>query len=89
MSQLIKLTRKDIEKRYTGKPILINGEWYIVVCALSHMPLHMLTLKESEMYDEDESSIDGIHVVGKNTENGYCMWINFEKENGWTAYGYH
>lgn len=53
------------------------------------MPLHMLTSKESDLYDQNKNNIEGIEVVGTETDgNGYCMWINFNKEDGWNAFGY-
>jgi len=92
MSNLIKLTRKDIEQRYNKKPILIEydneSKWYIVKNEYSRMPLHMLTSEESELYDQNKNNIDGIKLSGTGEEYSYAMWIYFEKEDGWKAYGY-
>lgn len=90
MSNLVKLTRQDIETRYLNKPILINCDneevWYIVSDVNTYMPLHMLSAEESDLYHENEDNISGIEVIG--VEGGYLMWIYFETDTGWEAYGY-
>jgi len=58
------------------------------------MPLHLLTEEESDLYDQDESNIEGIEVAGVDG-NGFLMWIYFDQINkdelqcnncGWTGY---
>jgi hypothetical protein len=92
MNTLIKLTRQDIEDRYSNKPILVTDEdskiWYIVSDVFSSMPLHMLTSEEADLYEEDENNISGIKFAGVNGEEQYAMWIYFNQEDGWEAYGY-
>jgi hypothetical protein len=83
-----KLTRQDIEKKYQSKPILIDNKWYIVNNVYSSMPLYMLTRKESDLYNKDKRNIDGIKLSGQGEEYSYVMWINFNQEDGWDAYGY-
>lgn len=84
-----KLSREDIESKYLNKPILVNTDntkvWYIVSDINSQMPLHLLSEEESDLYDQDESNIDGIKVAGVDGD-GYLMWIYFNE--GWEAYGY-
>ena len=96
MNELIKLSRLDIETKYLDKPILIvdknnnHKKWYLVSDIDTKMPLHLLNGKESELHDQDESSIDGIEVVDAEG-NGYCLWIYFSQSddrNGWEAFGY-
>jgi hypothetical protein len=88
MYELNKLSRQDIETRYQGKPILIDKKWYIVSDVYSSMPLHMLTRKESDLYIQDKSSIEGIKLYGQSEGYSYVMWINFNQDGGWDAYGY-
>ena len=87
-----KLTKGEIELKYTGKPIYIKSsgkcEWYIVVDSTSQVPLHMLTEKESDLYEKNENSISGIFIIGSDCEESYAMWLYFNKKNGWSAYGY-
>jgi hypothetical protein len=91
MNVLIKLSKEDILTKYQNKPIFIickdSKNWYIVSDIDSPMPLHMLSSKESDLYDKDKSNIDGIQVTGIDGE-GYLMWIYFEQKNGWEAFGY-
>jgi len=92
MSQLNKLSRKDIQTKYLNKPILIidnenTKKWYIVRDANTTMPLHLLDEEESDLYDQDESNIEGIEVVGVDGK-GYLMWIYFDQSDGWKAFGY-
>jgi hypothetical protein len=92
MNQLIKLSRQDIETKYENKPILIkdiDGEnWYIVCDVYSQMPLHMLTEEEADLYDENEENIDSIELSGVEGNECYLMWIYFNQDKGWEAYGY-
>jgi len=91
MNILIKLSKQDIKNKYLNKPILVVSnnykKWYIVDDVYSYMPLHMLTAEESDMYDKDEESINGIRLTGDD-EPAYVMWINFHQKDGWEAYGY-
>ena len=90
MNTLIKLSRQDIETRYLNKPILIDNKWYIVSDIDTTMPPHMLTSKEADSCDKDESNIKGIEVFGVEGK-AYVMWIYFnqeDREDGWDAYGY-
>jgi hypothetical protein len=91
MNKLIKLSKLDIQNKYLNKPILItcqdSKEWYIISDVYSSMPLHMLSDEESDLYDQDENNIEGIKVAGVNGD-GYLMWIYFETNTGWEAYGY-
>ena len=91
MSNLIKLTREDIEDKYLNKPVFIvyqnTKEWYIVSDLSTSMPLHMLNDKESDLYNQNKNNINGIEVIGIDGE-GYLMWIYFEQKNGWEAFGY-
>lgn len=91
-NKLIKLKRQDIEERYEGKPIFIvdrEGEnWYIVNDSFSRIPTYMLAPHEVDLYDKDESNIEGIELVGMDCERSYAMWIYFNKDDGWQAYGY-
>ena len=91
MSNLIKLSKEDIQNKYLNKPILICDKdsklWYIVSNVYSHMPLHLLTSEESDLYDKNKSNIDGIKVAGVDG-GGYLMWIYFGDKDGWEAYGY-
>ena len=91
MNILIKLSKQDIETKYLNKPILMKYNdtktWYIVSNVDTIMPLHMLTVEESDLYRKNKSSIEGIKVVGVNG-NGYLMWINFNQDDGWEAFGY-
>jgi len=96
MNQPIKLSRQDIQTKYLNKPILIvddenTKKWYIVKDANTLMPLHLLDEEESDLYDQDESNIEGIEVAGVDG-NGYLMWIYFdqngEQDDGWQAFGY-
>jgi len=96
MNQLNKLSKQDIQNKYLNKPILIvddenSKKWYIVKDTNTSMPLHLLDEEESDLYDQDESNIEGIEVAGVNG-NGYLMWIYFshndEKNDGWKAFGY-
>ncbi len=81
-----------MEERYEGKPIFIKdeegGNWYIINDASSQMPAHMLTAEDADLYDENEGNIDGIKLIGRDCEYCYVMWIYFNKDGGWTAYGY-
>ena len=91
MNTLIKLSRQDIESKYLNKPILIDKKWYMVKNVYSHMPLHMLTSKESDLYEKDENNTSGIKLSGQSEEYSYVMWIYFnqeDREDGWDAYGY-
>lgn len=91
MESLYKLTREQIEQKYQDMPIYIvytksnEGRWYIVADAYGSMPLHLLSESEVDLYEQDNSIIDGIDVCG--SEDGYLMWIYFG--NGWDAYGYY
>ena len=92
MNKLIKLTREDILTKYLDKPILIKCQdteeaWYIVSDVFSQMPLHMLSTDESDLYDQNSDNINGIQIAGADGVS-YLMWIYFECENGWEAYGY-
>jgi hypothetical protein len=88
---LKKLSRSDIETKYLNQPIFVkskgNDEWFIISDTHSSMPLHMLTCEESDLYDKDESSIDGITIHGVDG-TAYLMWIYFNEADGWEAYGY-
>ncbi len=92
MNTLIKLSKEDIESKYLNKPILITHKdsktWYIVSDVETRMPLHMLTLEESDLYDLNENNIRGIKLAGVKGENNYVMWIYFNQDDGWQAYGY-
>lgn len=91
MCKLIKLSKENIINKYSNKPILIKTDnkkqWYIVSDVNSHMPLHLLTRDESDLYDQNKGNIEGIEVAGVKGI-GYLMWIYFEGINGWEAYGY-
>ena len=91
-NNLIKLTRQNIENKYLNKPILITSKdsekWYIVSDVFSSMPLHMLTGEEADLYDNNEDNINGIELAGVDGENNYAIWIYFNKDDGWQAYGY-
>jgi len=96
MNQLNKLSKQDIQTKYLNKPILIiddknTKEWYIVKDTNATMPLHLLSEEESDLYDQDESNIEGIEVSGVDGE-GYLMWIYFNQDDkqsdGWEAFGY-
>jgi len=92
MNTLIKLSKEDIENKYLNKPILIIADnsktWYIVSDIDDQMPLHMLTSAESDLYHLNEDNIKGIKLAGVEGENNYLMWIYFNQDDGWQAYGY-
>ncbi len=92
MNTLIKLSKEDIESKYLNKPILITCKesktWYIVSDVKTQMPLHMLTSEESDLYDLNENNINGIKLAGVEGEDYYVMWIYFNQDDGWQAYGY-
>ncbi len=92
MNTLTKLSKQDIVTKYLCKPILIVDnenikEWYIVSDVDTTMPLHMLSKEESDLYDQGKSNIEGIEVVGVDGK-GYLMWIYFNQNNRWDAFGY-
>lgn len=90
MNQLKQLTREDIIEDYLYRPILIENnnkhEWYLLKDNDKSMPLHLLDSSEVDLYELDEKNIEGIEVVGVDGD-GYLMWIYFEQEEGWKAYG--
>jgi len=92
MNTLIKLSKEDIENKYLNKPILIIADdsktWYIVSDVEDQMPLHMLTSEETDLYDLNENNIKGIKLAGAEGKNNYAMWIYFNQDDGWQAYGY-
>ena len=92
MNQLNKLSKQDIEENYLNKPILIVDsdkikKWYIVSDIGNMIPLHMLDEEEADLYDEDESNIEGIELADGEGK-GYLMWIYFGQDDGWEAFGY-
>jgi hypothetical protein len=91
MSELIKLSKQDIISNYQSKPILIKDnkgeEWYIVNDVETFMPLDILTGEEAELYEQNEDNISGIKISGVSGD-AYLMWIYFDQNDGWVAYGY-
>ena len=91
ISKMFRLTREIIEVKYKENPIFImsnkknKGEWYIVEDTDTSMPPHLLSSEEYDLTDDETASIK---IAGKNEITAYCMWRNFNKPDGWEAYGY-